>query len=217
MGRRNVRLARLAAVVAVAMAALALMPVHAHAREWPEPEPRELDLGDGLVFRVTPHEFLADGYLPSGLYRDGELVYESNWEWFEWPCFAADGMAFADRANEWHGPLTGISGYGHGEGNWRVYAADLLIDGMPLAPSPYAPFWGPPWMRTSSCDSEGGSLQIETIQGRRYVIDLMSGQVIRVPATPFHLVTRVVTMLNLRTLISIGISQLSSQMPLIGS
>lgn len=70
----------------------------AHAITPPEPEPNHINLGEGLVFHLTPPEFVGHGYPESGLYRDGELVYTFD-EWSMWSrtgsmYFSNDAMSF---------------------------------------------------------------------------------------------------------------------------
>jgi len=61
----------------------------------PNPRPRRINLGDGLEFWMSTEEFVAQGYLESGLYRDGELVYTTI---FIYPSnrlfFSDDAMSF---------------------------------------------------------------------------------------------------------------------------
>ena len=49
--------------------------VNTHALTPPIPEPSKVCLGDGLMFHLTPPEFVEQGYPQSGLYRNGELIY----------------------------------------------------------------------------------------------------------------------------------------------
>ena len=68
---------------------------NAYAITPPEPEPVQINLGDGLVFQLTPPEFEEQGYPESGLYCSGELIYTFD-EWELWSSSRA--MYFSDDA-----------------------------------------------------------------------------------------------------------------------
>ena len=70
----------------------------AHVITPPSPEPVQINLGDGLVFYLTPLEFEERGYPQSGLYSNGELIYTFDegilWRNPNTIYFSNDAMSF---------------------------------------------------------------------------------------------------------------------------
>jgi len=87
-----------------------MMIQSATAYDWDERElyrPNRIDLGDGLVFHVTPwraEEFGFTGY-PTGLYRYGELVYIAGGVRGRGQSlyFSDDAMSFLEASSVWYG------------------------------------------------------------------------------------------------------------------
>jgi len=64
------------------------------------PSPRQINLGDELVFHMTPAEYAAQGYPESGLYLDGALIYTTELWTANRLFFSEDAMSFLVIAND---------------------------------------------------------------------------------------------------------------------
>jgi len=72
-----------------------ILPVtYARAEPPPPPWPWYRDLGDGMVFYMTPPHYEAEGYPTSGLYINGELIYTVQGFTSGGLFFSDDGMSF---------------------------------------------------------------------------------------------------------------------------
>ncbi|MCL2595104.1 MAG: hypothetical protein FWD83_06250 [Promicromonosporaceae bacterium] len=156
------------------------------------PSPQKWELGDGLVFHVTPlvwfenwSDWHPNDYPPSGLYRDGKLVYEVALDWLGDPCFTADGMAFVDGFGEWrYQEGARLLGFRYPEGFWSIPVQELLSDGGRALDNecehgwmggPFCPSWNIREKRV--CDSANGLLHLVTVEGGEVTIDLAAATV----------------------------------------
>ena len=152
---------------------------NASALSIPPPEPVQIDLGDGLVFHITPTWYEPKGYPTSGLYRDGVLVYTVDRDSFWNPLFfSSDGMSFLELPTEWHGSnQTFIRFYQEGVLSHRHYVRDLLKDrGASLYP---VCFVGPAWEQWNQryYDRDHNILRIVTVEDVEITFDLTSGRI----------------------------------------
>ena len=142
-------------------------------------QPREIDLGDGLIFHITPTEHEELGYPPTGLYRNGEVVYllEHSGYIRGRLFFSDDGLSFLVVNNEWRGrDTTFIRFYKNGIREHRHEVHPLLADGGDSL-SPYICFIGPHWIEDGSTqyDRENNFLQFTTVDGNKVTFDLTTG------------------------------------------
>jgi len=99
----------------------------------------EIDLGDGLVFRNTLPEDESSGYLASGLYKYGELVYavdvffDLGWELLY---FSDDAMSFLS-VPVIGGASSAIGFYNHGVFSHDYGVLSLLEGGEDALIPPY--------------------------------------------------------------------------------
>jgi len=169
---------------------------NAHALS-PIPEPIQIDLGDGLVFHLTPYQFIDQGYPKSGLYRNGELLYTFNdnndwrrWLWFDELFFSDDAMSFFS-VPRYVGPnnLNGrvICYYSKG-----VLMHDIKIVGHLISLDSEAfdepdQFTGlSMWLITSHHDRANNKIEVITIEGYKITFDLSSGTVLSKEISPEH-------------------------------
>ena len=171
------------------------LSINAHAIAPPEPEPARIDLGDGLVFYLTPPEFVEQGYPVSGLYRDGELIY-TFYDWRLWSFTGA--MFFSDDAMSllvvhptiiWTDlNFAPVRFYERGVFSHSIEAHDLLRHGVRMLEEP-DPFSGlSDWIVRNNRrhDRVNNRLEVLTVEGYRITFDLSTGTVLSQLLSPEH-------------------------------
>ena len=147
------------------------------------PPPQEIDLGDGLVFHITPSHYEEQGYPTTGLYRAGAAIYTINRQSFGALFFSQDAMSFLEIPREWHGTHTAIRFYQQGLLVHLYYVQDLLTDDGESLSVDYIHLLG--WIGSAWWDTWNGTdynranntLQITTIEGSQITFDLSSGRI----------------------------------------
>jgi len=142
-------------------------------------KPYHIELGDGLVFHVTPpggEEYGFIGYPETGLYRDGELIYTvGDRHFFDSLFFSNDAMSFLE-ISPWNGnERIAVRFYNQGVFVHQYLAQDFLSDEVDLRPCFVLPNWH---VRDQTHhDRTNNILQITTVEGRKFTFDLTTGLV----------------------------------------
>jgi len=198
--------------------------------------PYQIELGDGYVFHGTPWsvdeepganrfrgfivkngEFISipEGeemdFPISGLYKDGELVYASNY-FINPPFFSQDAMSFLVLNPEWH-EQAAIRFYQQGILKYEHNLRDLLIEVDPLLVLDTSlifhmdEFIRPRWevFDLREYDRANNALQITTISGSEIAFDLSTGQVSGMTWSDQRMLTEFCRMMTAVTLVGISL------------
>ena len=179
---------KIIALILIVMVLLVMLPVYADSPPRP-PEAWQRDLGDGFVFHYTPNEFEGQGYLPTGLYQDGELIYTvdvSLWgagQLF----FSNDRMSFMQA--DWWVMLRGdYNRWRENPHGWAVrffYRGEVVryyeVFDLNTNPGSFIVSvshiqWD--YQRKRYHDIENNTLQVTTRNGRNITFDLSTGEII---------------------------------------
>jgi len=187
---------------------LAIPTADAHAYE-EVLSPWEIDLGDELVFHITPTEYQELGYLPTGLYRNGELVYlHEHGAYIRGRLFFSDdGLSLLVVPREWRGRDSTFIRFYHKGVREKLHPVKYLLADRGDALDPYICFVGPSWVEdgTTQYDRERNFLQFTTVGGYRVTFDLTTGLITsqsRVfPLGPLQLLLVVLAVIALATIV----------------
>jgi len=142
--------------------------------------PKEIDLGDGLVFWITLPEYESLGYPASGLHRNGELIYtvavDGEWWWAQL-YFSDDAMTFLSL------PTVGshnsfIRFYNHGILEHEYGVLSLLEGGEASLIPPYETHTYDQWDLGRHHDRENHTLQVTTAEQTIIYFDLTTGLIL---------------------------------------
>jgi len=141
-------------------------------------EPEKIDLGDGLVFQMTPPHYEEQGYPKSGLYRDGELIYTHNISdtFFQSLFFSDDAMSVLVVPISYRG---NIRFYQQGVLMHERRVANLSRHGFPHIE--YCEFGlGGIWQihRRTYHDRANNRLRITTVENYEITFDLTTGYIL---------------------------------------
>ena len=147
------------------------------------PVPREIDLGDELVFWIVLPEDEVRGYPQAGLYRDGVLVYSVDvnhgW-WWEAVYFSNDAMTFL-RVPSMPGTIRfyerGVFVHGHDTISLLQGGEDALV-----MPEPGSTFTYATWDfgRQRYYNRENNLLRITTVENTIISFDLSTGLILSI-------------------------------------
>ena len=179
------------------IAAVILFSIAAHASPPPPLRPFYVDIGNGMVFHFTPDGYEERGYLPTGVYLDGELVYLINEPFYLYDRFRAyfsnDGMTFLEvpvilhpfgvftshRAEEWHPYGTAaVRVFYRGDVVKYHRIPDLVNNKNRLRVSDSHVWWDELSLRHH--DFENNTLQVTTLERRTITFDITTGAIINI-------------------------------------
>jgi len=149
--------------------------------------PIQIDLGDGLVFHMTPRGwgYEEQGYLNSGLYQNDELIYTfDGYEYWDELYFSDDAMSFLVVPLN----VSYIRFYERGVLMHYYHVESVLRHGG-LALSKPNPFTGiREWQAKDGIyhDRANDRLRITTLGGNRIMFDLSTGLVLTPHSLMIH-------------------------------
>ena len=164
----------------------------------PIPEPIQIDLGDGLVFHLTPTEFLDQGYPESGLYRDEELVYtfDDNNDWRRWLLF--DNLYFSDDAMTFLSVPLAVGSTNPDGKRIHFYSEGVLMHDIGIGqfikhgtkafdePDQFTGLSSWLIFDETRHDRANNKLEVITIEGYKVLFDLSTGTVLSQEISPEH-------------------------------
>lgn len=155
---------------------LILPAIHSSAEPPPPPTPWELEIEEGLVFYMTPLDYEELGYPRSGLYREGELIYEvESYFYFGEVHFSKDGMSFLVVPRP-GGCLWVVAFYKQGERVHVFTLDDVLENPERVSETTVGYFWEGPQGRNLNRDRN--TLSVTTVEHNEITFDLSSGLIV---------------------------------------
>jgi len=174
-----------------------LVPLNVFADDFAPIRPWYSDLDDGYVLHFTPvydpvfgdltHDFEALGYLPTGLYFNGELVYHIPQHGMGAMFFSGDRTSFISLPTIFYSRGVNQQGRYLGDGSAVMFfnlgniiysysISDLVNDYEKIAFSTTMAFWYD--SRNILHDHGEDTLQITTYEGRTFTFDLTTGRIV---------------------------------------
>ena len=144
-------------------------------------EPTNIDLGNGLVFYMTPSRFEERGYPKSGLYRDGELIYTTELDiaaaFWSRLYFSDDAMTFLQLPSNHNGF---IRFYERGVLVHSTGVQELLRHGERFLGEPFPHTGIQAWRlgTETNHDRANNRLHITTVENTVVTFDLTTGEIL---------------------------------------